>query len=259
MKSQVVRIVVFFTVLILSASAGAADVQMKDLVVGTGKEAGPDMQVQVHYTGWLMNGDKFDSSLDRKQPFVFTLGAHQVIEGWDKGVQGMKVGGKRELVIPPELAYGPRGAGGVIPPNATLRFEVDLLDVMAPLFQSINNDELKALMKEGVKLVDIRTPKEWKETGIIEGSLLLPFKMSKEQVNPKFVEDMQRIAKPDEKVILICRSGNRSRTASEGLSSRFGYSNIYNVKKGIKHWMAEKNPTVNVNMDDAKTTCSVCK
>lgn len=258
MTSQVMRIFAFFTLFILSTSAGAADLQMKDLIVGTGKVAGPDLQVQVHYTGWLMNGDKFDSSLDRKQTFVFTLGARQVIEGWDKGVTGMKVGGKRELIIPPELAYGPRGAAGVIPPNATLRFEVELLDVMAPLFQSINNDELKALVKEGVKLVDIRTPKEWKETGILEGSLLLPFKMSNGQVNPKFVQDMQRIAKPDEKVILICRSGNRSRTASEGLSSRFGYSNIYNVKKGIKHWMAEKNPTVNVNLGDVKNTCSLC-
>ena len=97
--------------------------------VGTGAEAVAGKTAVVHYTGWLMNGTKFDSSLDRNQPFSFPLGAGQVIKGWDEGVQGMKVGGKRTLVIPPELGYGSRGAGGVIPPNATLKFEVQLLDV----------------------------------------------------------------------------------------------------------------------------------
>ena len=104
-----------------------------DTTVGTGAEATPGHKVSVHYTGWLdqngAKGKKFDSSLDRGQPFEFALGAHQVIRGWDEGVSGMKVGGKRTLVIPPELGYGARGAGGVIPPNATLMFDVELLGV----------------------------------------------------------------------------------------------------------------------------------
>ena len=106
-----------------------ATLQVKELEAGTGAEAVPNSTVTVHYTGWLMDGTKFDSSLDRRDPFRFTLGARQVIAGWDQGVKGMKVGGKRELIIPPHLAYGSRGAGGVIPPNATLRFEVELLAV----------------------------------------------------------------------------------------------------------------------------------
>ena len=111
----------------------ASGLIINDLVAGEGAEAAAGQSVTVHYTGWLMYGGaagkKFDSSKDRKEPFVFLLGKGQVIKGWDEGVQGMKVGGKRKLTIPPALGYGARGAGGVIPPNATLVFEVELLKV----------------------------------------------------------------------------------------------------------------------------------
>jgi FKBP-type peptidyl-prolyl cis-trans isomerase len=101
-----------------------------DLVVGTGAEAQKGQTVAVHYTGWLTDGKKFDSSVDRGQPFSFPLGAGRVIKGWDEGVAGMKVGGKRKLMIPPQLGYGERGAGGgLIPPNAELIFEVQLLEI----------------------------------------------------------------------------------------------------------------------------------
>jgi FKBP-type peptidyl-prolyl cis-trans isomerase FkpA len=109
---------------------------MTDTIIGTGAEAVAGQHITVHYTGWLYDpsakdnkGKKFDSSKDRGDPFQFTLGVGQVIGGWDQGFAGMKVGGHRTLVIPPELGYGARGAGGVIPPNATLLFEVELLGV----------------------------------------------------------------------------------------------------------------------------------
>src|SRR5215467_3828749 len=103
--------------------------QYWDTKVGNGPVAQSGQKVKVHYTGWLTNGKKFDSSVDRGQPFEFMLGAGQVIKGWDQGVAGMKVGGKRQLKIPPDLGYGAAGAGGVIPPNAILIFDVELLGV----------------------------------------------------------------------------------------------------------------------------------
>ncbi|MBX9660459.1 MAG: FKBP-type peptidyl-prolyl cis-trans isomerase [Nitrospiraceae bacterium] len=115
-----------------SASEGkeittSSGLQYIDQVVGTGDTAKAGQTVSVHYTGWLTNGKKFDSSVDRGQPFSFRLGIGQVIKGWDEGVQGMKIGGKRKLTIPSNLGYGARGAGGLIPPHATLVFDVELL------------------------------------------------------------------------------------------------------------------------------------
>jgi len=101
----------------------------QDVTRGQGAEATPGHQVKVHYTGWLLNGKKFDSSRDRGEPFEFSLGARQVIAGWDEGVAGMKVGGRRKLVIPSDLGYGAGGAPPDIPPGATLVFDVELLDV----------------------------------------------------------------------------------------------------------------------------------
>jgi len=116
-----------------TTTAAAKEVTMpnglkyEDLKVGDGQIAESGMTAQVHYTGWLTDGTKFDSSVDRGQPFSFKLGAGQVIRGWDEGVKGMRVGGKRKLTIPPDMGYGAAGAGGVIPPNATLIFDVELL------------------------------------------------------------------------------------------------------------------------------------
>lgn len=107
----------------------ASGLKYIDLVVGKGASPVKGKQVKVHYTGTLENGKKFDSSVDRNEPFVFVIGVGQVIPGWDEGVMSMKVGGKRKLIIPAKLGYGAAGAGGVIPPNATLLFDVELLDV----------------------------------------------------------------------------------------------------------------------------------
>lgn len=113
----------------MSSTTTASGLVIDEITLGEGAEAQTGRTVSVHYTGWLTNGSKFDSSVDRNEPFDFPLGRGYVIRGWDEGVAGMKVGGRRKLTIPPELGYGARGAGGVIPPNATLVFEVELLAV----------------------------------------------------------------------------------------------------------------------------------
>ena len=115
----------------MAFTTATSGLQFEDIIVGTGAEAQPGRNVTVHYTGWLYEdgeqGEKFDSSKDRGEPFIFPLGSGMVIKGWDEGVQGMKEGGQRTLIIPANLGYGARGAGGVIPPHATLIFEVELL------------------------------------------------------------------------------------------------------------------------------------
>ena len=114
----------------MTQTTTASGLVIEELEVGTGETAVAGRMVSVHYTGWLTDGRKFDSSKDRNDPFNFPLAAGHVIRGWDEGVQGMRVGGVRKLTIPPHLGYGARGAGGVIPPNATLVFEVELLEIL---------------------------------------------------------------------------------------------------------------------------------
>lgn len=235
-------IVALGAILAMTFDSGLGDsndptVRSKDLVAGTGEEAVRFATVRVHYTGWLMDGKKFDSSLDRGQPFEFVLGAGQVIPGWEMGVEGMRVGGKRELVIPPQLAYGPQGAGRVIPPNATLRFEVELLGVTPPPFVSIDNSELKAKLAAGVKIIDIRRPDEWKQTGVIEGSHLLTAFDERGRFVPTFPSEIAKLVKQDEEFMVICRTGNRTAALANALATQGGYARVLNVKDGITRWI----------------------
>lgn len=223
---------------------GKGKIHIETLEKGNGAVAVRHSKVAVHYTGWLMDGTKFDSSLDRGKPFEFTVGAGQVIAGWDMGVQGMKVGGKRQLLIPPELGYGKRGAGGAIPPNATLKFQVALISLTPPKYSNINNSDLKKLLKRGVKFVDIRRQDEWDKTGVIEGSVRLTAFNNRGEFVRGFPESFQKIAAPGDEVILICRTGNRSSVLANILAEQAGYTKVYNVTDGIAKWIKNGNPVI---------------
>ena len=230
------------SVVMAISSANAAELKVTDLVKGNGAMAKFGDKVSVHYTGWLLSGKQFDSSKTRNKPFEFELGAGSVIKGWEQGVAGMLVGGKRELIIPPTLGYGSRAVGnGLIPANSTLKFEVELLAIKQPLYSNINNKELEKLLAEGAKIYDIRRPEEWKKTGVVKGSRMLTLFTNK-GVNRDFLSTFVKEVKTSDKVVLICRTGNRTQKAADYISNQLGYKQVYNVKSGIVDWIKKGNP-----------------
>ncbi|MBL7005307.1 MAG: FKBP-type peptidyl-prolyl cis-trans isomerase [Gammaproteobacteria bacterium] len=242
MFQKYIYLISTLALLLFNQAFAAEALKTTTLTVGTGQTAQLGDTVSVHYTGWLLDGTEFDSSLKRG-PFSFTIGEHRVIKGWEQGVAGMNIGEKRELIIPPELAYGNRAVGGVIKANSTLKFEVELLEIKEPAFTNINNEELKALLKKEILIFDIRRSEEWAETGVIEGSIKLTFFDERGQINPNFVPKFSEIiTKKDQQFIFICRTGSRTAVMSKAFADQLGQSNFYNVEKGITHWIAQGNP-----------------
>lgn len=218
----------------------ANELGIQDLREGTGIEAQPQFTLEMHYTGWLEDGTQFDSSHDRGQPLSLVLGQGQVIPGWEIGIRGMKVGGKRELIIPPALAYGARGAGNVIPPNATLRFEVELVSAEPPPFSNVNNDELQALIDAGTKVIDIRRPDEWQQSGVVPGSYLMTAFDEQGRFIPQFAQSLSEVVSQDESFVIICRVGNRTGVLARAMVEQGVYPNVQNVTEGIVSWIGEQ-------------------
>lgn len=223
-----------------------SELQIEITQEGTGAVAENGMLVYVHYTGKLTSGDVFDSSIPRGEPLSFTLGEGRVIQGWEQGVAGMKVGEKRILTIPPELGYGEAGAGGVIPPNATLIFEVELMDVQTPpKLGEATPAELLELQKAGAVVVDIRLEEEWSDTGIIEGAKTITALTKTGQLHPNFQEEFfALVPEADTPVVLYCRTGNRTGMIGNALVSQVGLTNVTHLTDGIVGWTEAGNPVV---------------
>jgi rhodanese-related sulfurtransferase len=224
----------------------AAELQIETITDGDGAVAETGTRVSVHYEGRLEDGEVFDASRPRGQPFAFTIGAGQVIRGWEDGVTGMKIGETRRLTIPPELGYGAAGAGGVIPPNATLVFEIELLDVSTPVtLGEATPEALLQAQKDGVVIIDIRREDEWHETGIIEGAETVTAFEASGRVNPDFLDSFRSfVPSPDTPVMLYCRTGNRTTGLGNALIEQLGFTDVTHLSDGITGWVANGQTTV---------------
>ena len=229
-------------------TSSAMDDALKIEVIqeGKGDVAEHGQRVTVHYEGRLTDDKVLDASRPRGQPFSFTIGAGQVIQGWEKGVAGMKVGEMRRLTIPADLGYGAAGAGGVIPPNATLVFDVELLAISMPLSlgQATSADLLQA-QKDGVVIVDIRRPDEWSQTGVIKGAETITAFEANGRLHPQFQQKfMALVPSPDTPVLIYCRSGNRTTNLGMALVEKLGYSQVAHLSEGILGWTADGHETI---------------
>ena len=233
------------------SSASENDLKITVNQEGSGDRAEIGMIVSVHYTGKLEDGTVFDSSIPRGQPFTFTLGAGQVIKGWDLGVEGMTIGEKRNLIIPPHLGYGTRGAGGTIPPNATLIFDVELIKVSAPIIlgELSPNEFINAQEKGGI-VIDIRREEEWRETGILKGSQTITAFTKEGQIHPDFPKKFfDLISDVDVPILLYCRTGNRTGILGKALIDQVGQTNVSHLSEGIVGWKKQGLPVTDFKLN----------
>ena len=230
---------ILFIIMFLSQNVIADGIQITNIVEGEGKEIINHSKIQVHYTGKLQDGTKFDSSYDRGQPFIFQIGLREVIKGWEIGLMGMKVGGKRTLIIPPELAYGERGAGDLIPPNATLTFDVEIIDVKAPGYGFIYAEEIQDLQEGGYKFIDIRTKKEREDTGIIPGSLEITAFDIYGNFVPEFMKTFRDLVELDDNTVFISNEGDIASILANGFVEQLNATNMYALEGGIQQLIKE--------------------
>ena len=230
---------ILFIIMFLSQNVIADGIQITNIVEGEGTEIINHSKIQVHYTGKLQDGTKFDSSYDRGQPFSFQIGLREVIKGWEIGLMGMKVGGKRTLIIPPELAYGDRGAGDLIPPNATLTFDIEIVAIKPPGYGFIKAEDIKRLKEDGYKFIDIRTKKERENTGIISGSLEITAFDIYGNFVPEFMKTFRDLVELDDNIVFISNEGEIASMLANGFVEQLNATNMYALKGGIQQLIKE--------------------
>ncbi len=223
-----------------------AELKIETVIEGNGAIASTGKRVSIHYKGMLSDGDVFDASGPHDKPFSFEIGKGQVIGGWEQGVSGMRVGGVRKLTVPPELGYGARGIDNAIPPNATLIFEIELLDVNEPITLGQANPEIfKRAQMDGAVIIDIRREDEWKDTGIIDGAVTITAFLKSGNIHPEFQKKFLNVI-PSKKtpIMLYCHVGGRTASLGNALINQLGYSNVSHLTNGIVGWLADGNKIV---------------
>ena len=228
-----------FILIFISKITLSADLEIKNNIEGYGVEILNHSKIKVHYIGTLEDGTKFDSSYDRGEPFSFQIGLRQVIEGWETGIIGMKVGGKRTLIIPPELGYGERGAGELIPPNSTLIFDIEIIDAQPPSYNIITTDEIQKLLDDNYKFIDIRTKKERDFTGVIPGSLEITAFDIYGKFVPEFMKTFQDLVDLNDNILLISNEGEIAAILANGFAEQLGAKNMNVLKGGIQQLIYE--------------------
>jgi rhodanese-related sulfurtransferase len=223
----------------LSQITLAKDLQVLNDVKGEGEVVVNHSKIQVHYIGKFENGKEFDNSYDRGNSLSFQIGLRQVIEGWEQGLIGMKVGGTRTLVIPPELAYGETGVGDLIPPNTTLIFEVEIIDIQPLGYKIINSSDIKKFQNDNYIFIDIRTNIERKKTGIIPGSLEMTAFDTFGNFLPEFMKTYQNTVKLDDNIVLVSAKGEVSAILANGFVEKIGATNMHTLKGGIDQLINE--------------------
>ena len=224
----------------------SANLKIETVTEGSGAVASTGKRVSVHYVGMLSDDDVFDTSRSHNKPFSFEIGAGQVISGWEQGISGMKVGELRKLTIPPELGYGTRGVGNAIPPNSTLIFEIELLDVSEPITLGQANPEMfKRAQMDGAIIIDIRREDEWREIGVIDGAIKITAFGKNGNIDPEFQKKFLNITpSQNTPIMLYCHIGGRTTSLGNALINQLGYKNVSHLTGGIAGWLADGNKIV---------------
>ena len=233
-------------VVFAATSSQATELEIKIVEKGQGVVAEKGMMVSVHYQGRLTDGTVFDDSNKRGEPISFTLGSGQVIPGWEQGIEGMTVGEKRVLTIPPELGYGEAGAGDVIPPNATLVFDVELVAArIAPTLGEASIEDIKKAQEDGTIIIDIRNESEWNTTGLIPNAIPITAFDATGGLHKDFQEKFFALLPEKETpFILYCHSAGRSNALGQAMVQQLGYSNVSHLDGGIVSWTEAGEATV---------------
>ncbi len=261
-KLYVIKILIFiFALFIYSCSSTINNsnylnndsIEILSDISGKGDKIKNHYKITAHYIGFLEDGTEFDNSYKKNIPFEFQIGLMQVIPGWEIGLIGMQIGGKRKIKIPPSLAYGKKGIGNLVPPNSNLIFEIEIINIEPPGYIEISPKELLILKKEKILtinkikfiIIDIRTLLEWEKTGIIEGSKTISAFDNKGNLIKNFLKIFKSNVKNNDHVIFVSNNGEISAILANGFVENLGMKNIYSLKGGINGWIKEENKIIN--------------